>query len=79
MIDFDFISPTKIYFGTNKEELVGQICSERGYKRVYIVIGQGSVKRSGLLDIVLKSLDENDIQLIYAVKVLKKQECSLLT
>ena len=62
MIDFDFISPTKIYFGTNKEELVGQICSERGYKRVYIVIGQGSVKRSGLLDIVLKSLDENDIQ-----------------
>ena len=62
MIDFDFISPTKIYFGTNKEELVGQICSERGYKRVYIVIGQGSVKRSGLLDTVLKSLDENDIQ-----------------
>ena len=62
MIDFDFISPTKIYFGTNKEELVGQICSERGYKHVYIVIGQGSVKKSGLLDIVLKSLDENDIQ-----------------
>ena len=62
MIDFDFISPTKIYFGTNKEELVGQICSERGYKHVYIVIGQGSVKRSGLLDTVLKSLDENDIQ-----------------
>lgn len=62
MMDFDFISPTKIYFGTNKEELIGQICAERGYKRVYIVIGQGSVKRSGLLDTVLKSLDENDIK-----------------
>ena len=62
MMDFDFISPTKIYFGTNKEELIGQICSERGYKRVYIIIGQGSVKRSGLLDTVLKSLDENDIK-----------------
>ena len=62
MMDFDFISPTKIYFGTNKEELIGQICNERGYKRVYIIIGQGSVKRSGLLDTVLKSLDENDIK-----------------
>ena len=62
MMDFDFVSPTKIYFGTNKEELIGQICHERAYKRVYIVIGQGSVKRSGLLDTVLKSLDENDIE-----------------
>ena len=61
-MDFDFVSPTKIYFGTNKEELIGQICNERGYKRVYIVIGQGSVKRSGLLDTILKSLDENDIK-----------------
>ena len=62
MIDFDFISPTKIYFGTNKEELIGQICAERGYKRVYIVIGQGSVKRNGLLDRVLASLNANDIK-----------------
>ena len=62
MIDFNFISPTKIYFGTNKEELVGQICAEHNYKRVYIVIGQGSVKRSGLLDTVLASLDANDIK-----------------
>ena len=61
-MDFDFVSPTKIYFGTNKEELVGQICAEHGYKRVYIVIGQGSVKRSGLLDTVLASLDANDIK-----------------
>lgn len=47
MIDFDFVSPTKIYFGNNKEELIGQICSQGGYKRVYIVIGQGSVKKIG--------------------------------
>ena len=62
MIDFNFVSPTKIYFGTNKEELIGQICSEHGYKRVYIIIGQGSVKRSGLLDTVLASLNANDIK-----------------
>ena len=62
MIDFDFVSPTKIYFGSNKEELIGQICNECGYKRVYIVIGQGSVKRNGLLDRVLASLDAQDIK-----------------
>lgn len=62
MIDFNFISPTKIYFGSNKEELIGQICLEGGYKRVYIVIGQGSVKRNGLLDRVTKSLDASGIK-----------------
>ena len=62
MIDFDFISPTKIYFGNNKEELIGQICLDGGYKRVYIVIGQGSVKRTGLLDRVLASLDKASIK-----------------
>ena len=62
MIDFDFISPTKIYFGNNKEELIGQICLENGYKRVYVVIGQGSVKRNGLLGRVLESLDKSGIK-----------------
>ena len=62
MNDFNFVSPTKIYFGTNKEELIGQICTEYGYKRVFIVIGQGSVKRNGLLDRVLLSLDKSNIK-----------------
>ena len=62
MIDFDFISPTKIYFGNNKEQLIGQICLENGYKRVFIVIGQGSVKRNGLLDKVINSLTESGIK-----------------
>jgi hypothetical protein len=62
MIDFDFVSPTKIYFGNNKEQLIGQICSDNGYKRVYIVIGQGSIKRNGLLARVLASLDEYKIK-----------------
>ena len=62
MIDFDFISPTKLYFGTNKEQLIGRICLEGGYKKVLIVIGQGSIKRNGLLNRVLTSLDESDIK-----------------
>ena len=62
MIDFDFISPTKIYFGNNKEQLIGQICSEGQFKRVFIVVGQGSAKRTGLLDRVLSSLNGSNIK-----------------
>ena len=62
MIDFDFVSPTKIYFGNNKEDLIGQICTQGGYKRVYIVIGQGSVKRNGLLSRVTDSFDKEGIK-----------------
>ena len=62
MNDFEFVSPTKIYFGNNKEELIGQICLDGGYKRVYIVIGQGSVKRNGLLKRVTDSLDKSGIK-----------------
>ena len=62
MIDFEFVSPTKLYFGHNKELLIGQICKDGGFKRVFIIIGQGSVKRNGLLDKVLASLNENGIQ-----------------
>ena len=61
MKDFDFISPTKIFFGKGKEKLIGKICNEYHYKKVFIVIGQGSVKRSGLLNTVLSSLDEAHI------------------
>lgn len=63
MIDsFDFVSPTKIYFGREKELLAGQICKEHDFQRVYVVIGQKSVKKSGLLDRVLISLDKENIK-----------------
>ena len=61
MIDFDLAIPTKIYFGKGKEELVGEILKEKEAKRVLVIIGQGSVKKSGFLDKVLCSLDKEDI------------------
>ena len=61
MIDFDFCSPTKIYFGHGKEELIGKILKERNANKVLIVIGQGSVKKTGLLDKAILRLKENDI------------------
>ena len=62
MIDFDLNIKTKLYFGPNKEKMVGTILKEQSFKNVLIVIGQSSVKKSGLLDIVISSLEENNIK-----------------
>ena len=62
MIDFDFVSPTKIYFGKGKENQIGEICSSFQYKKIIIVIGMGSVKSSGLLSKVEAALKEKDIE-----------------
>ena len=62
MIDFDLSIKTKLYFGPNKENLIGDILQEYSFNNVLIVIGQSSVKKSGLLDRVLASLNEKKIK-----------------
>lgn len=61
MIDFDFYTPTKIYFGKDKELLIASILKERNFNKVLIIIGQGSVRKSGLLDKIIFKLNENNI------------------
>ena len=61
MKNFDFISPTKIYFGPGKENNVGSILKEHGATRILIVIGKNSVIKSGLLERVVVSLGKANI------------------
>lgn len=61
MINFDFQAKTKIYFGKGKEELIGDILAERNVKKVFVFIGQGSVKKTGLLDSVLMKITAKGI------------------
>ena len=58
MKNFDFVSPTKIYFGPDKEKEVGAILAERNAHNVLIVIGKNSVVKSGLLEKVVVSLGQ---------------------
>lgn len=64
MIDFDFISPTKLFFGKNKEKEIGKIISAYGYKKVLLHFGGGSIKKSGLYDDVITSLKTNNILVV---------------
>ena len=43
MIDFQFISPTKIFFGHKKENEIGKILRDYGYHKVLMIYGQGSI------------------------------------
>ena len=62
MIDFNLGIKTKIYFGPDKEDLIGDILSDENIKRVLIIIGQGSVKNSGLLTKVIGKLEAKNIK-----------------
>lgn len=64
MVDFDFVSPTKLFFGRGKEKDVGAIIKSYGYKKVLLHYGSGSIKTSGLYDIVVKSLNDNGISFV---------------
>lgn len=61
MDNFNFYSPTYFEFGKGTETSAGKLVKRFGGKNVLVHYGSGSVVRSGLLDRVLKSLDEASI------------------
>ncbi len=64
MKDFSFYNPTRIEFGKGKEENIGQYIAEYGLKKVLIVYGSDRIKKSGLFNTVVKSLDEKGISCV---------------
>lgn len=64
MVDFEFISPTKLFFGREKEKDIGLIIKSYGFKKVLFHYGSVSIKRSGLYDKIVKSLKDNSIEFV---------------
>ncbi|ETI69095.1 iron-containing alcohol dehydrogenase [Neobacillus vireti] len=63
MQDFIFQNSTKIIFGKQKEQLVGQEAVVYG-KKLLLHYGGGRIKQSGLYDTVVKSLQDQGIEII---------------
>jgi alcohol dehydrogenase YqhD (iron-dependent ADH family) len=61
MLNFSFCSPTDFRFGRDTERETGALVRAHGGTRALVHYGGGSVVRSGLLDRVLRSLDEAGI------------------
>lgn len=64
MENFTFFNPTKIEFGTGKEQLIGQHLAGHGIKKVLLSYGSDRIKREGLFDVVIKSLADQGIELV---------------
>ena len=61
MQGFEYYTPTKVVFGKETENQAGALVKEFKGTKVLVHYGTGSVKRSGLLDRVLASLDQAGI------------------
>lgn len=64
MNDFRFYTPTRYIFGRKAEDEAGRISKELLGRKVMIVFGEGSARRSGLLDSVEKSLQDAGVTFI---------------
>lgn len=63
MKDFEYQCQTKLIFGKNTEEKVGEETAKHS-KRILLHYGKNSIKESGLYDKVIKSLKKNNIYFV---------------
>ncbi len=64
MNNFTYYNPTKIEFGKEKQNKIGEYIEQSGIKKVLLVYGGGSIKRSTLYDDIVASLNKNSIEFI---------------
>lgn len=91
-MDFNYSHPINLKFGKGKVDIVGTVCKTYG-KKVLIVTGRGSTKKSGLLDRVIANLKEADIMSVAfdkvsqnpltttvyeGVKIAKAEQCDII-
>jgi len=63
MLNFDFYAPTRIVFGKDTEKEIGALVKPHA-KKVLIHYGGGSIKRSGLYDTVVASLQDVGVEFV---------------
>lgn len=59
--DFNYFAPTKVVFGDQAEDRVGSLVKDLGYRKVLVHYGSSSAKKSGLLDRIIASLENEGI------------------
>lgn len=61
MKNFEFYAPTRMIFGRDTHLQVGKIIKEYGFQKVLVHFGGNSARKSGLLDTVVRALEEEQI------------------
>ncbi|MCL0096394.1 iron-containing alcohol dehydrogenase [Thermodesulfovibrionales bacterium] len=63
MLDFNLVMPTRIFFGKNKIEFLGEEV-KRYSDKILLTYGRESIKKNGIYGKVIKALKDNDISFI---------------
>lgn len=64
MNNFEYNTPTKVYFGKDTEMLVGRLIKESGATKALVHYGKGSALKSGLIDKVRYCLNQEGIAFV---------------
>ncbi len=64
MINFEYYSPTKIYFGRNREKELGAILKKIKCQKVLLHYGKNSIKKLGLYDKIVSILNKEEIPFV---------------
>lgn len=64
MNNFEYCVPTRVMFGRDTHKQIGAVIQEYGFHKIMIHYGGGSVKKSGLLDLVTDSLKEHGVEYV---------------
>lgn len=64
MKDFQYFSPTRVVFGKNTEKETGALVKQASGHKVLVHFGGESVRKSGLLDRVLRSLELEGLEYV---------------
>jgi len=62
MYDFQYYTPTKVFFGKKAEAQAGSVIAAYGAKKVLLHYGGGSIKKSGLYQKVIDDLKTNGLE-----------------
>lgn len=64
MNSFTYYNPTRIEFGRDKENSIGEMLAQESIKRVLLLYGTGSIKANGLYQRVIDSLNKAGVEYI---------------
>ena len=62
--DFNFYAPTRVVFGKESEQQIGQLTAAQGAHKVLVHYGGGSAERSGLLNVVRNQLTQAGLSFV---------------
>ncbi len=64
MEQFSCYTPTKVIFGKDTQSQVGEVIKSYGFKKILFHYGSGSIKKSGLYDQIITSLNASGIEFV---------------